>query len=146
MTKTKGQQCCLMVTGVHNAYRQRGNNYIHLLTFKEADGTQYIAEEMEATPVSKFIKNLRNNFTVTNPGINGNPDWVRFISLEGQPVTPVVGNGVQRENIFVAQTALNNAVLIGLQRGWEIDQMLDEAFKLAGNIKQIALQLQEEML
>lgn len=142
--KIKGQNYTLLVTAIQNNYKiSAKNKNVHLITFKEDDGTIYQAEEAEDFAQSNFVVNVRNTFTVSTPGRSGFLDWIRFCGLERQGKT---ANGIVGHNLFVAQTALNNAVLLGMQRGWTEEEILDKAFYFAGNIKQIANQLAEEML
>lgn len=143
--KQKDQMYTLLVMDVRNAYRITDRNkYMHLITFKDENGGVYQAEEVEDNPVSRFIKNLPNKFTVSTPGRNQNLDWVRFVSIGD--TAPRVSNHINRENLFVAQVAFSNAVLLGMQKGWSDDEILEKAYYFAGNIKQMAKQLEEEEL
>lgn len=144
MTTKQPGRCVALVTDIKNAYKTRGEGrYIHLVTFAEDNGSIYQAEEQHGFPVSKFVKNVRNIFDVQHPGRNGGLDWVQFAGLEtnGKPVI----NG-SRDDMIVAQCAFHGSVQLGLQRGWNEDEIIERAHRFAGEIKLIAKQIAAELI
>lgn len=151
MNKQRGSRHSLLCIDIQNAYKTKGTNFLHLVTFKDANGN-YIAEENESLPVSKFQKGVINTFEVTHPGSNGKPDWIRCQSESGEisrgPVTetlpsrpgyqypeiPVTGNN----DSSIAQTAFQAAVQYGLKLDWTTEEVIEKAYIFAGNIKRIA--------
>src|SRR5205809_475879 len=138
----------MFVTDIQHAYKQRGSNNIHLISFIDIDEKPYQAEEMERELKSRFVVNQVNNFELTHPGKNGYLDWIRFTSVANS-VTGVPApkpTTLQRDDIMIATTAFNAAVNLGLKHKWPNEKIIDEAFNFASNIKLIARQVSEEFI
>lgn len=129
-----------LVIDIQNDYKQKGGKHIHLITFKMEDGSKFIAEEAEDDLKSRFTMNRKNFFEVTHPGKPGGLDWIRFKHIEGALPPP------SREDISMAIAAMNCATQLGIKNDWTVDQIVNNAYILAGNIKLVARELAEEML
>jgi len=132
----KGQRASYLVVQVRNQVGVgKNNNYHHEITFKNQHGTAYTAIEVTPEPNSKFQVNKTNTFEVSMPGFRDKPDWIRFVSCDGSDVV------LNRDNIYIANTAFSAAVSIGVRDGHSEEQIIYNAFLYAAKIKQIAQEL-----
>lgn len=146
----------MLVTDIRHAISTRPSrenhgsvNYLHQITFSDMDGQVYIAEELEASNTSKFVKGQLNNFEVTFPGKVGGKDWVRFVGvMMAIPVQQpkAQGKAPSQEDLFIAQAAFNGAVQLGIKNKWDEEMICEKAHFFAGNIKLIAKQLADEFI
>jgi hypothetical protein len=135
-----------VVKDIQNAYKTKGEKYLHLITFEMPDGTRYTAEESENDPVSRFTIGEKSKFELTHPGKPGTFDWVRFVSTESNKINLPPGKlAISKDDLIAAQTAMNCATQLGLKWEWTIEQIVNNAYTLAGNIKVIARNIGEEI-
>ena len=140
------------VLDVQHAYKMKGEKHLHLITFGLDDGSRYIAEEAENDPKSRFTVGTKARFELLHPGKPGTLDWVRYISvvpaaIDGaavaaapRPATP------SREDFIAANTAMQCATELGIKMDWSVDEIVNTAYTLAGNIKVIAKNISEEIV
>jgi hypothetical protein len=150
MNKPKNSRHTLKCVEVQNAYKTKNNNFLHLVKFEDGN-TIYIAETLDANPVSSFRAGVASMFEVTHPGSNGKLDWIRWEADSGaQPVRQqdTVTQSYQQPQQLqqpkdvsdsgIAQTAFLGAVQYGLKNDWTIEQIIEHTHIFAGNIKRIA--------
>lgn len=143
--KEKGHQYSLLVTSILEQYKTTAKGkYVHLIKFRDDDNTTYTGEEVEDAEHSNFRSGVKNIFELTNPGKPGTYDWVRFVSI-GAANNSNNNRITSSNDMAIAQTAFNNAAALGLQRGWSEDDIIQKAYKFAGNIKLIAKRISEDL-
>lgn len=91
------------LAAVRRLNKQQQEEWINVITFRQADGSNYIAEEPSSMHgISQFKEQEMNTFKVIAAGRDNRRDWVQFLGVG----VNVVHN---REKLLVAQNCVLKA-------------------------------------
>lgn len=155
--KTQNSRHTLECLTVQSAYKTRQEKFLHLVTFRDLNGSTYVAEELDANPVSRFLQGTMCTFEVTHPGKNGGYDWIKLEGIgayvgnrSGAAATapivvpqpqPIQKGIILHEDLEIAKLAFQTAVQWGLRENWDEEKLFNQAYLFAGNIKRIAREI-----